>query len=144
MSQRSHDSRGGPIRSATRGQAGDAHLLGLLADAPLGVQLVGGNSRLLAAVHGIVDVAVLERGRPGETELSLELVSWDVELGRFEDGSFGGDSVVVLVNEFLLVNHLGRDGSLGEDFDSLGLEAGLDALLDGISDSVGLDENEGL
>ena len=61
-------------------------LLGLLADAPLGVHLVGGDAQFGAAIQGVEDIAVGQGFGPLKAELGLELVRRDVELVRGKDG----------------------------------------------------------
>mmetsp|Transcript_49752 Transcript_49752/g.98042 ORF Transcript_49752/g.98042 Transcript_49752/m.98042 type:complete len:345 (+) Transcript_49752:517-1551(+) len=118
-------------------------LVCLLCCPPLCVQLVCGNAELLAAVEGVEDLSLGEGVLPGDAELGLELVRRDIQLIRFQEGSLGGDGIVVLVDEFFLVDFCSPERPLLLDGKVLGLELGLDKRNCLVSHSMGLDEDKG-
>jgi hypothetical protein len=78
------------------------------------IELLGINvAKSLTGLEGIGGLVLLEYFGPGLLELGLEFVvgHWDF-VGR-KNGGFGGNGVVVLIDEFLSIDLFGLDFDLG-------------------------------
>merc|ERR1719181_1668008 len=114
-----------------------------LGRAPGLVHLRAGQAQFLARVDGRVRAAVLEDVGPGLAEELRELVVGHGEFRRRRDRRLGRDGVVVLVDQFLLVNILGRDVAFGQDGKAGTFQLALDELDRRRRHGVGLHEDEG-
>eukprot|EP00756_Hemistasia_phaeocysticola_P022746 Hpha_TRINITY_DN15850_c1_g7::TRINITY_DN15850_c1_g7_i3::g.192247::m.192247 len=109
---------------------------------PLSLQLVAGPLQLLASLLRVVSLPLLQRLRPLQPELLLELVRRHVQLLGVEEGGLGRDRVVVLVDQLALVDRLGLDHALTLDLDALLGQEVLHQLLHGVSTRVRLDKHK--
>mmetsp|Transcript_136447 Transcript_136447/g.272132 ORF Transcript_136447/g.272132 Transcript_136447/m.272132 type:complete len:240 (+) Transcript_136447:660-1379(+) len=119
-------------------------LLCCLALRPFSIHLVGIDIQLCASVHCIKDLARCQGILPGETELSLKFVFRHVQLIGLQNCCFGGNSVIVLVDQLFLVDNLTLDASLLQDLDAILFQTFLCKRLHLICDCMWLDEDKGI
>merc|ERR1740129_1046358 len=79
-------------------------LVVLLGRSPENVQLIAAASELLASIQRVVSVRL--RLVPRDTEMLLKLVIRDVKLRWLQQCRLGGDRVVVLIDQLLLVDDI--------------------------------------
>jgi len=117
-------------------------LFGTLGLGPLSIHCICIDTKFFASVHSIVNIALCQRIRPAKTKLILELRIRHIQLVRLQNCCFGGDGIIVLVDELLLINDLAFDCSLFQDLDAFSFQTSLHQLLCLICHSMGLDENK--
>mmetsp|Transcript_34434 Transcript_34434/g.75352 ORF Transcript_34434/g.75352 Transcript_34434/m.75352 type:complete len:392 (+) Transcript_34434:540-1715(+) len=81
-------------------------LTSLFSLTPQAIHFLGIHPQEFTTIHRVEHLATVQGFLPIDPELSFELVSWHIELIRLEDRGLGRNCVVVIVDEFLLVDHL--------------------------------------
>mmetsp|Transcript_19987 Transcript_19987/g.23952 ORF Transcript_19987/g.23952 Transcript_19987/m.23952 type:complete len:331 (+) Transcript_19987:83-1075(+) len=97
-------------------------LVSLLCLSPLLVELLRVHTELCTAVNCVVHDALVESCLPVKAELSLELFCRHIQLMGLEQSCLGGNSIVVLIDQLILVDLLSGDRALALDLEALSLE----------------------
>mmetsp|Transcript_26626 Transcript_26626/g.41765 ORF Transcript_26626/g.41765 Transcript_26626/m.41765 type:complete len:205 (-) Transcript_26626:14-628(-) len=114
--------------------------LGLL---PGSIQLSSITSKLLTSLHGIGGTSLLQDVAPLLSKSFLKLVLRHRDLIRRQNGSLTRNSIVMLVDQLLIINRLSINVTFREDLDSRGEELLTDHVLSGGGVGMGLDKDEG-
>ena len=109
---------------------------------PSRIQLFSGTLESFGGLQGIACSIFLYHCFPRFPEGLKEFLRRDRNLINGENGSFAGNGIIVLVNQFLLINGLAVNIRFGEDFDALGKEGVANHFLSRRGVGVRLDEDE--
>mmetsp|Transcript_56803 Transcript_56803/g.184020 ORF Transcript_56803/g.184020 Transcript_56803/m.184020 type:complete len:266 (+) Transcript_56803:306-1103(+) len=103
---------------------------------------IGINFEVSTTIQGIEHLPRGQSFSPRQAELRLELLGWHIQLDRLLDRGLGGNGIVVLIDEFLLVDGLPLKGALGHYLDASLPKPALDQLLGRLCHGMRLDEHE--
>mmetsp|Transcript_19704 Transcript_19704/g.41370 ORF Transcript_19704/g.41370 Transcript_19704/m.41370 type:complete len:224 (+) Transcript_19704:676-1347(+) len=107
------------------------------------IQLFRSTTEFLAGLHGIGSASLLQDIRPFLPKSLLKFGLWYRNLIRRKNGGLRSNSVVVLIDQLLLVNGFSIDVGFRDNFNARGNEFVSNHFLSGRGVGVGFDEDEG-